>query len=485
MRLVALISLATLACGGNSVHHLHDAAVDTPLPIDARLLDSGAPGKVTVIVTLEGSAAANVPVYFQNADSSLVGSGEVLTDATGTASAMMVSGGFVTVIEPQPAAPAVMAVENQNISTFSGVVVGDVLHDDVDPLGTTSTLVQMTVGGAADSNPLAASYEIFDSCGGISNTNGSGSNLIPTTVDFFSCTTADLLVVSRDVNGVVLDTLFISGVTVTSDSTFNVTGTYTPAVALAFAFTDTPPEVNDVDIEAQLSVGSSSLFDAGTFAFQNTDGGSGSAALSIPSAGSAVTAALEYETTPTGSVIDEQDVVSWGPLPTGAIDVDLGALRLRDWVTTPMLDVVSAQLQWTVGSAGTVPDYVVGSVRAARGPSIWFWQVAAAGNEDGALVYPTLPTDIFDFNFHDTDTLEVEAVVGASSPGGYDAARPLVFDGFNQITDPTALALGSTTGSAAVQFFGPDFSVVRGTTTGVVADPRHALAARHVRRGRH
>jgi hypothetical protein len=462
MRSIAVASLFALACGGSSVHHLADAGGDAALPVDAALPDSSGPGMVSVIVTLQGVPAMNVPVYFQNADSSLVGSAEVLTDGSGVASAVMTAGGFVTVLEPQAPLADVVSVTNQTLSTFSGVKVGDVLHDDLEP-PSTLTSAGMTVTGAGDSNPAVTGYTLFDSCSGQSETSGSGSNLVPGEITFNNCTTGDLLVVSHDANGTPLDYLLVTGITVVNSGTINVTGTYTPVTQQAFAFTDTPPEVSQVDIEELVSIGSAALFDTGVFAFDNTAGGMGSAIIPVPASGAAFTAGFAIDLAPAGNIVDEQTLVSWGPPPTGIVTVDVGARRLRNWVTRPMMDVVSGQLQWAVGDAGSTPDYVLGAVSATRSGAVtstWTWSVAAAANDDGAIVFPTLPTDIFDFNFHDTDALTVEALVGALTPGGYDAARPVVFDDFNDFNafgNPLEASLGSATGSAAVQIFGPDF----------------------------
>jgi hypothetical protein len=171
-----------------------------------------------------------------------------------------------------------------------------------------------------------------------------------------------------------------------------------------------------------------------------------------------VTAAFETELLPPNgaAVTDQQALVSWGPVPGAAIAIDVGSARLRDWVTQPQLDAQTEQLTWSVENTGIVPDYVVAEVTDSRtgsaGTTTWDWLIAGGGNEDGAIAYPTLPTDIFDFNFHDTDTLNVNLLGGAQTPGGYDTARPLVFDDLGLVAgDPTGLASPGTTGTAVVQ----------------------------------
>ncbi len=76
-------------------------------------------------------------------------------------------------------------------------------------------------------------------------------------------------------------------------------------------------------------------------------------------------------------------------------------------------------------------DYVVTGVSAVRAGSdggSWTWRVAAGSAAVGAVVYPTLPPTIFDFNFRGTDTLGIFEAAAVAAPGGYDAARPRVFD---------------------------------------------------------
>src|SRR5580693_8575305 len=96
MRSLTLLSLVVLACGGGT-HPLADGAADSS-KLDAPAADAAVPGMVSVAVTLQGSAAEGVSVIFQNADSSLVGITN--TDDNGVASAPMIAGGFVTVLEP-------------------------------------------------------------------------------------------------------------------------------------------------------------------------------------------------------------------------------------------------------------------------------------------------------------------------------------------------------------------------------------------------
>jgi len=96
MRLVPLLVCCLIACGDDGVRHTPDAA-----PHDGPTADTGpdAPAlPVTLTVTVDGAPQGGVKVYFLNADSSVVLN--TVTDATGTASAVMAAGGSVTALFP-------------------------------------------------------------------------------------------------------------------------------------------------------------------------------------------------------------------------------------------------------------------------------------------------------------------------------------------------------------------------------------------------
>jgi hypothetical protein len=465
------------ACGGNSVHHLADSSIDALMP-DAETFDGPIPGMVSVVVTLQGIPTANVPVYFQDADSTLIGSAEVLTDDTGTASAVMNDGGFATVIEPQ--ALSVTNASAQVLVTFSGVKQGDVLHDDVDPVATTTTAkVEMTA--PVDHNVATDTYTLLTTCPDSSTTlsnDSVGSNLAGTSVNLADCSVGDMVVETFNANDAPVDFLFDANVAVSNGSSIVLTGTYVPVVDQVFAYTDVPPEVAEVVVEDNLLGDNGSYTTSSVLAFAGA--ASGSATLAVPGSGSGVTAAFGTALVPgtSTSVADEQVLVSWGPVPGTPIAIDVGSLRLRSWVTQPELNPVAEQLTWSVDNAGIVPDYVVAALTDSRttttGTTTWDWLIAGGGNEDGAINYPTLPTDIFDFNFHDTDSVTVDTVAGAQTAGGYDAARANVFDNLDLIvSNPTGFAAPNTTGTAAVQFLHHAVSA-----PATYRAPRHAYRAR-------
>ena len=92
-RLACLVLL--VACGDDGSRHISDAPLqqpDGPPGIDAAIQP------VTVTFTRNGAPVADTRVYFQNADSSVAGT-PMMTDATGTASAVVGVGGSVTLVD--------------------------------------------------------------------------------------------------------------------------------------------------------------------------------------------------------------------------------------------------------------------------------------------------------------------------------------------------------------------------------------------------
>ena len=104
MRRLPLLFLVLAACGDDSARKIADAPPagfeDAPKLIDAP------PQMLQVVATVtnaDGSAVAGVHVYFQNADSSVVG--ETMLDASGNARQLMNAGGYVTALVPAPPPP--------------------------------------------------------------------------------------------------------------------------------------------------------------------------------------------------------------------------------------------------------------------------------------------------------------------------------------------------------------------------------------------
>nr|HEX4317821.1 hypothetical protein [Kofleriaceae bacterium] len=461
MRTLVIAAIAVLGCGNDDVHHLNDGGGDAAQPADAPATDAPpTPGVVTVTVTLGSVASSGVPVYFQNADSSLVS--EAMTDGSGVASATMAPGGFVTVIEPQ--FPASFVPVDQVVTTFAGVKPGDQLRDDVAPAGTIEAPETFTLTVPTDPNPAVATYTLFSRCGDVDLTPpvslarkhpAAAAANPPISVAFLACGSAiDMLVQTEDANQNTLDVLFAGNVAIADGSAVAVTGDYAPLNGSAqITVTNVPAEYDEAEYELELGP-DGSLFRDNSFFDTSTGSGTTTLPLLPPLTGAIAQSLVELD--PTGDITDTQEQASWGPITT-SVTADASAFRLASWASFPQVDTVDHSVRWVVTKQGLAPDYVFVDVFDDRADpdnetqDDWDWRIVAPGSEDGHVTYPTLPTDIFDFNFHDTD-LELgvgDDMFAATSPGGYDAARPLVFDVIQGFFDPEALPV--STGSIVIQ----------------------------------
>ena len=241
----AVLALLLVGCGDDGVRHTPDATVhDGPVTPDAPV--DAAPTPVTITTTVDGSPVGGVHVYFQNADSTVVLA--TVTDATGTASAVMAAGGYVTAINPYT--PLAVGRTNDELDTFLGVKPGDHLQ-----LAThlTSTAVTVTVTAPLDPAANVGSYDVFTPCGSSALTIPSTGGPPSATMPLYNCgATTDFLVVSYDnsTNPQPLDFFFVPNVAAAAQSTIDFTAhtygavptrTYTmtnPGTLSGFSFTD-------------------------------------------------------------------------------------------------------------------------------------------------------------------------------------------------------------------------------------------------------
>jgi hypothetical protein len=454
------MSLGALsACGGSKVHHLTDGGTDAAREIDAREtdardIDASTQGAVTIVVTLDGSAAPGATVYFQNADSSLVA--EATTGSDGTATQVMKAGGFVTLIEPQavtvvtppPDVSSPITPNGQQVDTFADVEPGDVLHVDIGSVAETGATIQLTV--PADGS--AAEYSLTTTCGnaffeatavgsgsglgsGADVGSGSGSAAVQqATVTLDSCDgVADMLLVSEDVDGNPLNELYAPSVPVTDGSAVTLTQSYTPMTNLVLVGINVPATV-------QSNGAFGGLFSPHGFLDFNdiNEGGEGNVEVFdyiLPPA--PLVSLEEEEFDGSGSaVLDDQVIGDWGSAAGGTTVFDATADRLPDYTAAPTFDIPSEQIQFGVTGGSASVDGIITSVaftRTTLGPddetitATWDWRIVAPGSEVGAVAFPTLPTDEFAWNGSDGDQTSVDGVELGHVTGGYDAARPVVF----------------------------------------------------------
>jgi hypothetical protein len=434
MHRLSLLVLLVAACGDDGVRHTPDAA-----PHDSALHDGSpdAPGDapfapVTLTASVDGTGVAGVQVYFQNADSTVVLA--TTTDATGTASAVMQAGGYVTAVKPYTP-PAFGGTPSDEIDTFSGVKPGDHL---VLNLPITSTAITVTV--TADADPAATSLTVFTPCGA-QQLAQAGSGVAPTaTFSLTNCGTAtDFLVVSYDQNSQPLDMFAALAKPIADGATIDLTGTaYAAVPTRTFTYTDPPANVESFSFDDNERDAQGAVFGFSGFA------GSGGATYPVPTFTNAVSAVIATFF-PGGP--NEEVLADWGPFaPTYTTDVLARELPL--FLGNPAFDPATHTLSFGEEAEGAPPDFVFTSVSAFRQSAnhAWIWRIAAAHTT--AVAYPVLPVDMFDYNITAGDSPSWQQLYTGKVPGGYDAVRAYLLTGGS--FDPRGVIAGAT-GTATVQ----------------------------------
>lgn len=416
MRSLALTLLALVACGDDGVHHLADAP---PGPIDAPVADAPTSGPVTLTITQGGVPRADVDVYFQNANSSLVA--KVLTGADGKASAVMEPGGFVTAINPFNVLTGIAL--NADLRTFAGVKPGDELQLTQERGLGTSIAVTFT----APIDGAALYYYLSSSCSSqtslfTQNTNVSGE------VFMYDCGgTADVLVYTEDANGQPLGYVYKPGVAVTDGGTVDFTDAYVAIPDSTFTYTNAPAALTGFELEHQQATTRGLAFS--DYIFGNLTTGTGSITVKVPpiTGATAINRSTFYPWSNNGS----QHLVTWGPR-AATTTIDVGAGLLPEYLTVPAYAAGTRSFAWTAGSAPNTPDLVIGELSASRTDAnavttYWDWKIAAPYSAT-SVVLPELPTDVAQFNILATDTAEIYQLRTAKLPGGYDAVRETALD---------------------------------------------------------
>jgi hypothetical protein len=409
--------------------------------------DPAAP--VVVTVTRRGSPAIGRPVYFQGADSSLVA--EMMTGVDGKASAVLATGGFVTVIEPEPDPPPPgldVAVISTHLSTFAEVRSGEQLHLDLGPpAATVTTTFDLTVPDEG----LGRKYTLYSSCGQaeirpdigtISAAPAPEAAVVATvtgSVTLEGCNgTADMLVVSSESGGEsgdrITGALYQPGVAVADAVPVALTGDYMAVNPTSFTYTTVPSGIDQLTVVRELRSVRGRLFITDSSpALVDKTSSTATTTLVVPTPPNveAVTTAVDQPTTGHG----QQTFVEWGAAASGAYTLDYGTVALRRYDTLASFDVATRAIAWTDINSGIEPSFVLGQVHAQRvdpEPAAtvheWVWRIAAPYvTGQPKVAYPRLPTTIYDFNPVEGDQPVVEQLTTLRVPGGYEAARSHAF----------------------------------------------------------
>ncbi|MBS1124130.1 MAG: hypothetical protein H6Q90_6358, partial [Deltaproteobacteria bacterium] len=340
------------ACGDDGVGKLPDA----PFAPDASTIDASTSGVVTLTVTSDGVGVADVKVYFQNADSTVVAA--ATTDASGVASATMEPGGFVTAKDPF----ITFKSRPGDLRTFAGVKPGDQL---VLQQRFGQSIVNVNVIVPVD--PNATSYLLYTSCGQVDVTAGAGSGL-PTAVSLFGCgATADFVVETRDPNGIALQAFAHPDITLVEGGTIDLSAdTYVAPENVTWSYTNVPAGIGSVSVDSILASSHGPVVQSFSSAIV-TNGTATTAPLAR--AGLAGSVAITLSRALSGN-FSSHSVVEWGPATVTYV-LDMASLLLADYEAAPTFDAAAHAVAWTATGAGAQPDFVTTQVTVVRINDAW------------------------------------------------------------------------------------------------------------------
>jgi hypothetical protein len=419
--------LLVAGCGSDDKHGgLPDAPPLTP--------DAPAPvvGPVTLTVTHNGSAIPGVHAYFLNADSSVIAVRD--TDASGVATADMTAGGSVTAIDPfAPLPAATVTVGDNDLRTFMGVKPGDHLvltQNDARPVPITFTL---NAKAFMTTDITANAYDVRTSCGAASipsgGSGGSGSPDPGGEITLSDChDKADILIIAKNQGEgtQVLGALYHAGVGLTPDGIVNLDDAYAPIADVTFQYMHVPV---DFSFAVEHALGTA----RGAFADLSFFGSSG------PDETGAVTFSLQEPTITDATSIVDTSLSRNGShhvierAATAAYTLDMAGVLLPDLHNQPFYKPAAQKMEWVEEATGARPDLTMTSIEVSRTDGSqnvrhWHWAVAAPYNPAAELTFPTLPTDVADWTPSASDQINVNTLLNAQVPGGYDAVRAHVYD---------------------------------------------------------
>ena len=430
MRSVLALVIALAACGDDDFNGLPDA----PVPPDTTT-DGPTEGLVKLTITSGTTPVEGVKVYFQNSDSSMVAA--VTTDADGVASAVMEPGGFVTAIDPFPQIPQGGAPP-PILKTFAGVKPGDelVLHQrDFNPPG-----VLVNILANPEPDDAASSYQVFAPClfGGVPIPNlGAGSGGVSGQVFLAGCGgTTDLTIVAFDgSSGLPTDSFTATGVALVDRGTIDLTGeVYTNPETVTFEYTGVPANIGAIDITSLLATSRGGQFTVlGGAIIDNGTGITPDIVRPVIDNALQITSSRAF-----GPANGRHNVLEWGPKTT-AYSLAMGnvltpSILINEIDSLPAYDLAAKTVRWTVAETdgGQQPDFIVVAADFERKAPVferWLWDIAAPAVAPAEAVrFPVLPAPDDRFNPVVGDSFQdVDELILAKVPGGYDAIRENVF----------------------------------------------------------
>jgi hypothetical protein len=351
--------------------------------------------KVAVTVQDGATPQANVQVLFQASDGSVV---TTTTDATGTATADMPSGGNVTVIRTYPVATTPTEQKYPEVLTYVGVKPGDQLHlghalDDTSNAAAINVKVPATAQGTV---------KVVTPC-------GSGEGTAPNVaISVTGCPSQLALYVSDG-----SQSSFLAHAPYTNSvdvSTSSLVGSLTASLSA----TNVTPDITSVNAEARLVDGAFTLFSTGD---KRVD--AQPANVNMPNIQNAEELVVATIASTAGGT---QMIASRHPYAVTPTIIDATANLAATIDQQP--DVTPTSITWVEGGSGSA-DFVLATIDVTRGgtpvPSnAQYTRTIIAPHTAGSLAIPLVGDAAWDPQTDDQLAVRVGLV---KATGGYDALR--------------------------------------------------------------
>jgi hypothetical protein len=441
MRRLLVVLIAVAACGDDSNRHIIDAPIQQP---DGPNGDAP-PAAVTLTITNRGVVVPSIRVYFQDADSHVVSA--TMTDTSGVASAVMGPGGFVTALSPF-AAPA-FGGPSEQLYTFGGVKPGDQLVLDTQSFNQISINVTLPASGGAG----VTQYTVSTSCSQdpmYDNLHvipaGSGAPLTGT-LYLANCTgPADVVITAETTNGVPVQYIYLAAQTYTDQQVVDWSAEpYTTVDTTDFSYTNVPANANNFQLVDRVASAHGLVYAAyGGIAIVDTTTTEQLALPNFAGAAGVIDADIDTNTNTAHHFLD------WGPY-AAAFTTDVGARMLHELNAYPLQSATTPNtITWDEATTGGAPDWVIANLYVTRTADarLWGWNYVGP-YVAGTFALPTLPVDVYDYNFAPADATSVTNLMMAKTPGGYDGARAHAFE--LELLGPQSLVVGNSGTATVVQ----------------------------------